>query len=393
MMKRFARTGVVFRKELKDGLRDRRSILSLVFSSLFGPLIVGFLFTSLAERQKTVQDIKIPVVGVELAPVLMDWLKQQSGVEIVAGPADAEGAVREGKEDVVLVIDKEFMRDYSRSLPALVKVVGDATRDAARPKVSRVHKLLNAYSSQVGSLRLVARGVSPLIASAVRVEDVEVSSSQQRAAKMLNFLSMFVIMAAFVGGLQLASDSTAGERERGSLESLLLNPVPREALVAGKWLAAAAFGAASVLFSAALSIISLRRIPLHELGARFRFGPEQFFSMVAIAVPLALFGAALVIFIALFARSFKEAQSYLGVVILIPTLPGMLTMIYPLDGRPWLAPIPVIGQYALASDVIAGKTPHPVYFVIAAVAIAVASLALVLLTTKMLKREAIIFGR
>ena len=148
--RRFARTGVVFRKELIDGLRDRRSIFSLVFSALFGPLIVGFLLTSLAERQKTAQDIKIPVVGAEHAPILVDWLKQQSGVEIVAGPADAEAAVREAKEDVVLVIDKEFMRNYSRSLPAMVKVVGDATRDAARPKVARVRRLLAASRNTNG---------------------------------------------------------------------------------------------------------------------------------------------------------------------------------------------------------------------------------------------------
>lgn len=392
-MNRFLRTGVVFRKELKDGLRDRRSIYSLVFSSLFGPLIMGFLFASIAERQKTAEDIKIPIAGAEHAPALVDWLKQQSGVEVVAAPADPETAVRQAKEDVVVVIDKDFTRNFNRSLPGLVKVVGDATRDEARPKVARIRRLINAYSSQIGSLRLVARGVSPAVASPVRIEEVEVSSSQQRAAKLLGFLSMFVIMAAFVGGLQIASDSTAGERERGSLESLLLNPVPREALVAGKWLAAATFGAAAVLFSSFLSIAAIRRIPMHELGARFRFGPEQFFSLVAIAVPLALFGAALVIFIAMFARSYKEAQSYLGVVVMIPTLPGMLTMLYPMDGKPWLAPIPIAGQYALASDVIAGKTPHVGWFVLAAVAIAIASFALVMLTTKMLKREAIIFGR
>jgi sodium transport system permease protein len=231
------------------------------------------------------------------------------------------------------------------------------------------------------------------VASPLRIEEVEVSSAQQRAAKLLGFISMFVIMAAFVGGLQIASDSTAGERERGSLESLLLNPVPREALVAGKWLAAATFGAAAVMFSSLLSIAAMRRIPIHELGARFRFGPEQFFSLVAIAMPLALFGAALVIFIALFARSYKEAQSYLGIVVMIPSLPGMLAMLYPMDGKPWLAPIPIAGQYALASDVIAGKAPQVGWIALAAVAVALASFGLVMLTTRMLKREAIIFGR
>lgn len=390
---KFARTGVVFRKELKDGLRDRRSIWSLVFSSLFGPLIVSFMFTTLAERQRTAEDLKVPVAGAEHAPALMNFLKQQSGVEIVAPPADPETAVREGKEDLVLVVDKDFNRNFSRTLPAELKVISDATKDSARPKVSRLKRMLNAYSGEIGAMRLVTRGVSPSVASALTIEEVEVSSSQQRAAKLLGFLPMFIIMAAFVGGLQVASDSTAGERERGSLEPLLLNPVPRESLIAGKWLAAATFGACAVLFSAGLSVFAVRRIPLHELGARFRFGPEQLISLISIAIPLALFGAALVIFTAMFARSFKEAQSYLSVVILVPMLPGMLSVIYPMADRPWLAPIPVAGQYALASDVIGGNMPHPAYFAVAAIAIALTSLGMVLLTTKMLRREAIIFGR
>jgi len=392
-LSRFARTGVVFRKEMKDGLRDRRSIFSLLFSSLFGPLIVMFMFSSIAQRQRAAEDLKLPVQGAEHAPALMDWLKQQSGVSIVSAPSDPEKAVREGKEEIVLLIDKDFGRNFSRLLPATIKVISDATRDTARPKVARARRLLQGYSSEVGGLRLVARGVSPSIASPVRLEDVEVSSSQQRAAKLLGFLPMFIIMAAFAGGLQIASDSTAGERERGSLEPLLLNPVPRESLVAGKWLAAAAFGTASVVFSAVLSTIAMQRIPLQDLGARFRFGPEQLMSVLAIAIPLALFGAALVVFCAMFARSYKEAQSYLQMIILVPMLPGMLSVIYPLNGRPWMAPIPIAGQYALANDVIGGTPPHLAYIALAAIAITVASFALVLLTTRMLQREAIVFGR
>lgn len=389
----FSRTGIVLRKELMDGARDRRAILSLLISSLFGPLIVSFMMSSIAERQRAAEDINLPVAGIEYAPALVDWLKQQSGVEIVSAPGDPETAVREGKQEVVIVIEKEFARNFSRSLPATVKLIGDATRDTARPKLTRVRRLLQAYSAEIGSLRLIARGISPAVGSAIRVEDVEVSSSQQRAAKLLNFLPMFILMAAFIGALQVASDSTAGERERGSLEPLLLNPVPRESLVAGKWLAASIFGGCAVLFSALLSTFAIRRIPLQDLGARFRFGPEQLLSLLAIALPLALFGAALVIALSMFARSYKEAQSYLSVVVLIPTVPGMLSVLYPMNNRPWLAPIPVVGQFALSSDVIGGSAPHPGYFALAAVSTAAVAFVLVLFTTRLLMREKIIFGR
>ncbi len=388
-----ARTSIVVRKELMDGLRDKRSIWSLVFSSLVGPLLIGYMFTAIAERQRGADEVKLPVVGAEHAPAFMDWLGQQSGVEIVPGPPDAEQAVRQRKQDVVLIIDKEFSDKFSRSLPAPVKLVADETRDTARPKVRRVRALIAAYSSGIGSLRLIARGVSPTVASVIRVDDVEVSSSQQRAARILNFLPMFLMMAAFVGCLQIAADSTAGERERGSLEPLLLNPVSRRAIVVGKWLAAAAFGASAVLFSAALITGIMLRIPLHELGASFRFGPAEITWLLVLILPVAFLGSALVMFVSMFARSYKEAQSYLGMLVLVPMLPGMFSAIVPMNDRPWLAPIPIVGQYALMNDVMGGKTPPSFFFAIAAICTFAAAVGLVMLTTRLIQRERIIFGR
>ncbi|MEZ5355590.1 MAG: ABC transporter permease [Bryobacteraceae bacterium] len=388
-----ARAGVVVRKELMDGLRDKRSIWSLVFSSLVGPLLIGYMFTAIAERQRGAEEVKLPVVGAEHAPAFMEWLGQQSGVEIVEGPVDAEKAVRERKQDVVLIIDKDFTDKFSRSLPAPVKLVADETRDTARPKVRRVRSLISSYSNGIGALRLIARGVSPTVASAIRVEDVEVSSSQQRAARILGFLPMFLMIASFVGCLQIAADSTAGERERGSLEPLLLNPVSRRAIVVGKWLAAAAFGAAAVLFSAALCTAIMHRIPLHELGARFRFGAPEVAALLLLILPAAFLGSALVMFVSMFARSYKEAQSYLGMLVLLPMLPGMLTALMPMNDRPWLAPIPILGQYALMNDVMGGKMPHAIFFAIAAACTIATAVGLVALTTKLIQRERIIFGR
>ena len=116
-------------------------------------------------------------------------------------------------------------------VPAPVKLVSDVTRDGARPKVARVRDLIATYSQMIGGLRLITRGVAPSVATAVRIEEVEVSSSQQRLATQLSILPLLLVLAALIGGMQIAIDSTAGERERGSLEPLLLNPVPD----AGAW--------------------------------------------------------------------------------------------------------------------------------------------------------------
>src|SRR5579863_1873163 len=392
-MNRLRLVWIVLAKELRDGARDRRSIASALIGATLSPLLIGGMFTVIAGRSRDSQEIKLPVAGAEYAPAFIDWLKQQTGVEIVAAPADPEQAVRDRKEDVVLIIEKDFSKNMARGIPAPVKLITDGTRDTARPKAARAKTLVTDYSSQLAALRLIARGVAPSIAVPVQVQDVEVSSAQERLATLLNILPLFLVLAALTGGMQIAIDATAGERERGSLEPLLLSPVPRAALAAGKWLAASAFGCGSVVFSMLLTVNVLRRVPWHELGIRFRVSDGDLMSLLALVLPLALFLSAVVMFASTFARSFKEAQGYIGMLILLPMLPGLLSTLYPLSNRPWLAPIPIVGQYALAADVLRGKPPAPVLYVLASVSVLACALILLALTSRLLQREKIIFGR
>jgi len=392
-MKAMLQIWAVFKKEILDGSRDRRSIYSLLFSAMISPLLFALMFTVAAERRKSADEIALPIEGAEYAPSLVNWLRQQSGVTIVPPPADAEKAVASRAEDVVLIIDKDFSKDMDRAVPAKVQLVSDVTRDSARPKVARVRFLVASYSSQTSGLRLIARGIAPSVASAVRIDEVEVSSSQQRLATQLSILPLLLVLAALTGGMQLSIDSTAGERERGSLEPLLLNPASRGALATGKWLAASLFGCCAVLFSMVLTVNVMRRVPWHDLGIRFRVSDPELMTLLALVLPLALFLSAIVMFASTFARSFKEAQSYLGMLMLLPMLPGLVSTMYPLSGRQWLAPVPVLGQYALAADVLGGKPPGVLLYVVAGVSVIGCAALLVWLTARMLKREAIVFGR
>ena len=392
-MKAMLQVWAVFKKEILDGSRDRRSIYSLLFSAMISPLLFALMFTVAAERRKSADEIALPIEGAEYAPSLVNWLRQQSGVTIVPPPADAEKAVASRAEDVVLIIDKDFSKDMDRAVPAKVQLVSDVTRDSARPKVARVRFLVASYSSQTSGLRLIARGIAPSVASAVRIDEVEVSSSQQRLATQLSILPLLLVLAALTGGMQLSIDSTAGERERGSLEPLLLNPASRGALATGKWLAASLFGCCAVLFSMVLTVNVMRRVPWHDLGIRFRVSDPELMTLLALVLPLALFLSAIVMFASTFARSFKEAQSYLGMLMLLPMLPGLVSTMYPLSGRQWLAPVPVLGQYALAADVLGGKPPGVLLYVVAGVSVIGCAALLVWLTARMLKHEAIVFGR
>lgn len=384
---------VVFRKELKDSLRDSRALFSIAFTLAMGPLLVGFMMNRMADRQREAESVEIPVVGEAHAPALVAWLRQQSGVRVVEGPQNPEQAVRDRERDLVLVIERDFADRFRQSRPATVKLVADSSRTVARPRIERVRRLVQRYSSEIGSLRLIARGVSPAVVSPLRLEEVEVATTQQRAAQVLAFIPMFIVLAAFVGGMQIATDSTAGERERGSLEGLLVNPAPRAALVAGKTLAAAAMAMATVAISTVIWANLPRFLPLQDMGIRFRIGSPHFAGIMAAGLPVCLFASTIQAYVATMARSFKEAQSYMGVLILVPMLPGLLSNVYSIGDAPWLYAVPVLGQHVLLTGVLGGRSPAPWAFGVAATVCLVAAAMLMHLTTRLFRSERIIFGR
>lgn len=384
---------VVFRKELKDWSRDRRSIMTAIIGALFGPLFFAFTFNTMASRQRQVEDVSIPVVGAEHAPALVDWLRQQAGVTIVAGPANPEQAVRDRAEDVVVVIPKDFAERFTASRPAPVRMVADSSSQTARPKVQRVRQLFQRYNGEIAGLRLIARGVSPVVVTALQIEDIEVSSSQQRAATILNFLPVFILMAAFMGAMQIATDSTAGERERGSLEALLVNPAPRGVLATGKWLAGVVTAMGAVLISGGLLVVIFQSIPFQDLGLRFTLGAPQIAGTLAALLPLCPLIVAAQMYLATFAKSFKEAQSYLSVAMMGVMLPGFIQTMYPIGNKTWMYFVPVLGQQAIIGDVMGGKPASALFFAAGAAVNLLLAIAAVRATTSLLHREKIIFGR
>jgi len=174
---------VVCRKELKDWSRDRRSIMTVLVGSLFTPVIIGFMFTTMARQQRQVADVTIPVVGSQHAPAMMSWLRQQAGVTVSDGPANPEEAVRTRSHDIVVVIADDFAKDFNASRPAQVRIVADGSRQDMRARLNRVRGLFQQYNNQIGSWRLIARGISPAGASPLEIEDAQVSSAQQRAGR------------------------------------------------------------------------------------------------------------------------------------------------------------------------------------------------------------------
>lgn len=384
---------VVFRKEWRDALRDRRSLVSVGLGSLVGPVLVVGMLHAVADWQREVETMRLPIAGREHAPALVAWLDQQDGIEIIDAPSDPERAIRERDEDLVVVVPPGYADQFVASKPAKVRLLSDGARSSARPKVERVRGMLARYGAEIGSLRLIARGLSPQVATPIDIDDVELSSAQERAASILGFVPLFVMLAAFTGGMQIATDSTAGERERGSLEALLVTPASRLSIAAGKWLAATALSASSVVLTAVLCTVALGALPLAQLGMRFRFDAADLALLLCAALPLCPLAASIELYLSTFARSFKEAQTYMGLLLLVPMLPGVLSLVRPFTAEAWMYPVPFVGHHALLNATLGGQAPAVLGLVVSALASLALSALLVGRAAGLLARESIVFGR
>jgi len=256
-----------------------------------------------------------------------------------------------------------------------------------RKSTERARALLSAYGGGIAQLRLQMSGVSPLLMVPVAVNDIDVATPTGRAVVVLGFMTYFILFAVLMGGLYLAIDSTAGERERGSLEALLSLPVARGTLVGGKLLATCAFMCLSLAISLTAFIVVFHFVPLDRLGMSANLGPGTAIAFFAICLPFVPLGAALMTFVASFTRSYREAQTYLTTVLLVPTLPIAFATIYSLKTKSSLMLIPSLSQHLLMTSVLKDE-PIAMWDVLASTASSLALAAmLIFLTARHWRRE------
>lgn len=369
----------VFRKEVRDTLRDRRAVLSGLSGALFAPLLFVILMDFTVERtiDEGEEAIEIPVLNAAEAPNLVAHLSQH----LINAKADAfesrealRASVRRGDTDVGLVIDEGFGTALIDGRAARVWVVSDRANASARTAVGRVHGALGSYSGVVGVLRLQLRGVDPTIMRPIAVLSDDVSTPSGRSVMILGMFTYFLFFACLLGGVHVAIDSTAGERERGSLEPLLTLPASRGALVVGKFAATTFFMAVSLGIGIAAFSVAVDYLPLAEMGMDADLGLRECAMAFAIIVPIAVLGAGLLVAVASFTKSFKEAQSYTGIAVLLPTLPIILVIMNPMQATAPLMLVPSLSQHLLLTSLVKAESIDLLYLAISATSTVVVGL-------------------
>ena len=348
----------VMRKEWLDFFRDRRTfMLSLLVAPLLYPVLfigIGKLTQMRAETQLE-KNLSVPVLGMQHAPNLIKFLATY-GIDAKPAPADIEARIRAQQEDLALSIDANFAKDWHAGKPAKVDVITDSTRRTADVAAARVNKVLESYGNGVGALRLLVRGINPGIASPLQVGTRDMATPEAKNSQFMSvLLPMILTIFAFIGGAHLAMDTTAGERERQSLEPLLATPASRAALVGGKMLAAALLGLLSML----LILVSFKVSASLASGLAKQMD-VSFLAMgklLLTLLPLVLIGTALITALAAGAKSMKEAQSHIMWLMMLPMLPAYGLMAYPLkDTALWQYAVPFLAQNQLIQKITRGES-------------------------------------
>ena len=383
-------TLVVFRKEIIDALRDRRTLLVVLASSvLMGPLVLIALSAFIATFEARAEKREVYVAGIEHAPSLRNFFERQTYTVKPAAP-DFEAQLRAATlADPVLVVPTDFEALMLRGEAPVLEVVSDSANKQAESGAARILRLLEGFSRERASLSLALRGVSPELLEPMQVEERDLASTQTRATQITGMLPFFVLMAVLYGALNAALDTTAGERERGSLEPLLMNPSARWALVLGKWGAVASLSMSIAVLSCFSFLPAQWLLRSDTLQALFQFGLREAGLFLMVLLPLAAALSAVLMAVAIRCKTFKEAQANSTVVVLgVSLLP--LVSVFNLGGEAaWHLWVPALAQNTLMTRVLKGEAFSPAQVLIPLAVCVVLTAAGVWAVARMLRSAAV----
>lgn len=339
-------------REIKDGLRDKRALMGALLYALFGPLVLAAALHFAIANNEEDSAIYIAIEGADAAPVLVQTLAQQNILPLTDD--DPPEQARWRKDPITLVIPADFADKLERAEPAelILKInQADKNRQAAR---HRLQAVLQNYANTLASYRLILRGIDPHLLSSFTIELQDQASAQEKSGMIMGMLAVFVLMSVFVSSTSIAIDTSAGERERNALELLLIQPISTTQLVAAKLTAVSLLGAFGALLTLVVTALIMGYVPLAKLGIGFELDLLTIATIMLALLPLAIFAAAFQLFCAFQARSFKEAQSYISLTIMLPlTIPFAVQF---MPHKPdWVDWVPVASQSSLIETIAKGQ--------------------------------------
>ncbi len=376
---------IVFRKEMVDAFRDRKTLMMILLTAvLIGPLMLIALSVIVGQQEEKSERREVWVAGLERAPELHNYLLRQ-GMKVNEAPADYEAQLRDFRlGESVILIPEDYKEKQSRGESPELRVVFDSANRQSTVLVGRNVGLLSGYSREQGALEMAMRGVAPAVLEPFRIQERNLASAQSRSSQMTAMVPWMVMMAVLFGGLTVALDTTAGERERASLEPLLTNPITPFSLVLGKWMAASVVAMAIAAISVSSFFPAKLLIQSEALQAMFRFGPGEAILFLIMLLPLAAAVSAVLMLAAIYGRTYKEAQSRSTVALLAFQMAPMIAIMDFSGEKPWHLLVPSLAQQTVMLRVLRGDELHLQHLMVpTAVSVVVTVVCLVVLARRL----------
>ena len=384
----------LFKKEFIDTIRDKRSVVAALFGALFTPLLFAVMMTFNIEKARSVDDVYIEINNGDMAPQIVELLERDS-IYHAELPSTGKKFELDGEththSKISLTFSDDFESQLSSGLPANILINADYSDQERSSQIRRVKRVLENYEGAVLNMRLVARGISPLVIDVVDLEEQDTSTPGSKSAIILGMLGVFILFSVFVSSTNVAIDCSAGERERNSLELLLMQPVSTFDVVASKTINTGLFGLFAGTLSIALTAVVIPFIPLHKIGMAFNFDLEVAVKMWFIILPLAFFAAAFQLVTTFHAKSFKEAQTYIQYSIMLPLIVPM-ALEFSKYKHAALDYLPIVAQQQAISKLIRGELTDFTPVIGGMIVTMLFSYGLVLFTSKSLKSEKVVLG-
>jgi sodium transport system permease protein len=390
MKRHLAAVSIVLRKELTDALRDRRTLLTVLVSSvLMGPLVLLAISALVASLEARAELREVYVAGLANAPTLRNFLERQT-YTVKEAPAAYELELRKSRfSDPVVVVPADFESQLSRGESPIVEIVSDSANQRSEASAGRIERLLGGFSRERAVLNLALRGVAVQLLEPIEVESRDLASPQTRATRITGILPYFVLMAVLYGALNAALDTTAGERERGSLEPLLMNPAERWAIVVGKWGAVASVSMLIAVLSSFSFLPGQWVLQSDTLAAMFQYGLREALLFLVVLLPFAAALSAVLMAVAIRCKTFKEAQASATIVLLAVSLVPLISFFNLGSEAPWHLWVPALAQSTLMTHVLKGESLGAAEVVVPLFVCALLAVAGVAFVARMLRHAAL----
>jgi len=359
-------TAVVYRKELTDSLRDRRTILSMIVIPVLVMPLLMFGFGGAAVRiiSKAQQEIpEIMVIGGQDSPKISTALKELKTIKIVPAVEDFTARIENKTLRAAVEIPRGFDAALAGGDSKTVLIYHYAGEIKSQLGADRLEKFFRDYRLDTVKARLAARNLPENLVRPFEITQQNVVSAKKVSGNVIGgILPYMIILLCMSGAMYPAMDLTAGEKERGTIETLLCSPVARTNLVLGKFLTVLTISLATAMLSLSSMAVSFHFAKGALLGMPAKqaallgltLDAKSAFCFLAMVFPLAVLFSAAQLAIALFAKSFREAQTYLAPLMIVVIVPAVAGMLPGVELNLKLALVPILNTSLVCKEIFTG---------------------------------------